>query len=283
MVELLAAAQPEASAGTTPPPSAAAAEPAPLNAASDLIISAWNAVWPWINYGVDLADYVLGFIPFGYLIGDQIQIFWDTLIFPVTNSLVVDLVAPVVNAPLNINSYVNGVIALADTTVTSLINLGISEFNYFLGWLIPPIPPLPLTTPVEEPVAAELATEPVDDEVVLMVDDEAATTNVSDEVHATDDAALPAVETTSADTEITEETVVEEDDPTTTESETVDAQGEVRDADVEAPPETDTDELADTSPSDETDTDKTDAPAEKPSTDDDGAQSDTGEGDAGTE
>jgi hypothetical protein len=152
-VALLAAAQrltlavdPEAAAAT-------AASPAPLNAASDFIVAAWNAALPWIDYGVNLTDYVLGFIPYGYLVGDQISIVYYSLVRPVANTFVVDLVAPVVNAPLNINSYVNGLVALGSVTVTSLINLGINEFNYFFGWLIPPIPPIGLAA---ETAAAEL-------------------------------------------------------------------------------------------------------------------------------
>ena len=54
--------------------------PPPQNAASDLIITAWNAVLPWIDYGVNLTDYVLGFIPYGYLIGDQASIVYYSLV-----------------------------------------------------------------------------------------------------------------------------------------------------------------------------------------------------------
>jgi hypothetical protein len=154
-VELLAAVQRMAPAVVASAPGAAAATaaPAPQNAASDLIVNAWNAVLPWIDYGVNLTDYVLGFIPYGYLIGDQISIVYYSLVRPVANSFVVNLVAPVVNAPLNINSYINGLAALGSVTVTSLINLGINEFNYFFGWLIPPIPPIPLAA---ETAAAKL-------------------------------------------------------------------------------------------------------------------------------
>jgi hypothetical protein len=43
------------------------------------IIGAYNAIEPWVAYGVDLADYSLGWIPYGWLIGDQINIFYDSL------------------------------------------------------------------------------------------------------------------------------------------------------------------------------------------------------------
>ena len=170
-VELLAAVQrmsPAVASSAVPataPIAAVAAVPAPQNAASDFIVNAWNAALPWIDYGVNLADYVLGFIPYGYLIGDQVSIVYYSLVRPVANSFVLDLVAPVVNDPLNIFSYTNGLIALGSVTVTSLINLGINEFNYFFGWLIPPLPPLPFAATPSAPgvqlaAAAATTTDP---------------------------------------------------------------------------------------------------------------------------
>ena len=97
-----------------------------------------------MSYGVELAQYALQFIPYGYLIGNQIGIVYDTLVLPISDSVVYDLIIPVVNDPLNLASYVNGAVAVGSTTVNSFINFGIAEFNYFFGWLIPPIPPLPL-------------------------------------------------------------------------------------------------------------------------------------------
>src|SRR5262249_30386725 len=157
-VELLAAVQRMTPRVVTSPPTTgtpaavtaipqAAAVPGPvtLHAASDLIVGAWNAFLYWIDYGVNLTDYVLGFIPGISIIGDQVSIVYYSLVRPVANSFVVDLVAPVVNDPLNINSYVNGLTTLGSVTVNSLINLGINEFNYFFGWLVPPLPPFPLT------------------------------------------------------------------------------------------------------------------------------------------
>jgi hypothetical protein len=129
-----------------PAPPAPPTTPAPQNAASDFIVNAWDAAVPWIDYGVDLATYVLQFVPFGYLVGDQINIFYNSL-FPIADSFVLDLVAPVVDDPLNLNVWANGIGDVARTSVTSFVNLGINEFNYFFGWLIPPIPPIgPLAT-----------------------------------------------------------------------------------------------------------------------------------------
>ncbi|MCV7419768.1 hypothetical protein H7K45_04370 [Mycobacterium yunnanensis] len=138
------------------------AAPAPQNAASDAIVSGYQFLRYWVTYGVQLADYVLGFVPFGYAIADQVDIFYYNLILPISDSVVYNLIVPVVNDPLNLAAYVNGAIAVAQTSINAAINTGVAEFNYFFGWLIPPLPPRPLAaatevTPVEEgPVSAEV-------------------------------------------------------------------------------------------------------------------------------
>lgn len=123
---------------------AAAPAPAPANAASDWLTGAYQWVQYWVSYGVDLADYVLGFIPFGYFIGDQINIFYDFLITPIADSVVYGLINPILNDPLNLSTWVNGLVNVGQTAITAAINTGIVEFNYFFGWLIPPLPPLPI-------------------------------------------------------------------------------------------------------------------------------------------
>jgi hypothetical protein len=125
-----------------------AAAVAPQNAVSNFIVTAYQAIQPWVDYGVDLAQYVLQFIPFGGLIGAQVNIVYYQLIRPISDSVVYDLVVPVVNDPLNPASYVNGLIAVGATSVKALVNTGIAEANYFLGWLIPPIPPLPFAATI---------------------------------------------------------------------------------------------------------------------------------------
>ncbi|OBG16562.1 hypothetical protein A5765_07500 [Mycolicibacterium celeriflavum] len=223
-------------------PSPPAAEPV-VGATSlgNAVVNAWNAVLPWIDYGVELADYVLGFIPFGSLIGDQIDIVYFSLVRPVANSFVVDLVGPVLNEPLNPASYVNGLLTLGAVTVTSLINLGINEFNYFFGWLVPPIPPLPPRPP--------LVAETTEDEFTMAASIESAETTVTDNVDAKLLGEPPASEDTlRPDDEIVtgaEDALTAKDDvtakddetdetadsgPTTSTSGTVTAQGEVRDS-----------------------------------------------------
>lgn len=114
------------------------------NAASDFVDSAYQSIQYWVDYGVELADYVLGWIPYGYLIGDQVNIFYYNLIRPIADSVVYGFINPVLNAPLDIGSWVNGVVNVGTTALYSAINTGIAEANYFLGWILPPLPPLPL-------------------------------------------------------------------------------------------------------------------------------------------
>lgn len=229
------------------------------------VINAWNWALPWIDYGVELADYVLGFIPGGYLIGDQIDIVYFSLVRPVANSFVVDLVGPVLNEPLNLASYVDGLVTLGQVTVNSLINLGINEFNYFFGWLIPPIPPLPPIGPLA--VEAEEAVETL--ETVETVE----TVETADE-----DLTLAASVEDSADTEGDVEAAGTT--PSTSRSEAAGAQDEVRDSGAVEPdeesekeseePEEVTEEVEDAETEAETDTETTPS-----STDDDAAGADT--------
>lgn len=111
------------------------------NAASDFIINAWDAALPWINYGVGLVDGALGWVPGLAIIGNQVSLVWTYFGEPVADSFVRDLLAPVVNSPLNLDTWANGFGAVASTTVNSLVDTGVAEFDYFFGWLIPPIPP----------------------------------------------------------------------------------------------------------------------------------------------
>jgi hypothetical protein len=237
-----------------PPQTAAIVAPAPQNAASNAIVAGYQFIQYWVDYGVQLADYALGFIPYGYLIGDQINIVYFNLVRPISDSVVYGLIVPVVNDPLNIWSYVNGLATVGQTVVNAAINTGIAEFNYFFGWLIPPLPPLPLAAPqattlkIAELTAAEPATEPAAEAVVVDEHDTLAAGLEADAETTDADAAAepvdaepasadsPTVEATEETTEVTDEPVTpqpeadEEKDAstTTTSAGGVQAQGEVR-------------------------------------------------------
>jgi hypothetical protein len=227
-----------AAMGRIDPASAAAvvqaAAPVPLNAASDFIVSGYQFIRYWVSYGVQLADYVLGFIPFGYAIADQVNIFYYSLILPISDSIVYNLVVPVVNDPLNPASYVNGLIAVGQTSVNAAINTGIAEFNYFFGWLIPPLPPLPL--------AAAHTLLPEDEVTTLATDLDPTLDASTDAKKASDDSLVtqrlttlepaaanaPAAPVSTATVETTQAAPETPKPPTTTSVDGVQAQGEVR-------------------------------------------------------
>lgn len=234
---------------------AAEAAPAPLNAASDAITAAYQFIQYWVDYGVQLTNYVLGFVPGGYLIASQVNIIYYNLVRPISDSVVYGLINPVVNDPLNPASYVNGLITVGQTSINALINTGIQEFNYFFGWLIPPLPPLPLaatessvpettqlaaTSSADSEVAPEEATaqvtpsaqrhamaatvEPAETDVVDTTVDEAAG-KVAENTETAPTASTPEtapIVVTPVDTLPTKTT------PTTTSAGGVQAQGEVR-------------------------------------------------------
>jgi hypothetical protein len=103
------------------------------NAASDLVNAIYTPVSNTITYGVGVLNAALAPIPLVNIVGAQADILWNVLADPIADSFVYHLVDPVLNQPLNINSYINGVVSVGTTTVNSLINTGIAEANYFLG------------------------------------------------------------------------------------------------------------------------------------------------------
>jgi hypothetical protein len=112
---------------------AGAPEVGVTNVASDLVNAVYVPIRNGIDYGVNVFQAVLAPIPVVRIAGDQVNLLWDTLVRPIADSAVDDLINPVLNAPLNINSYINGAIAVGSTTVNSLIATGFAEVDYFLG------------------------------------------------------------------------------------------------------------------------------------------------------
>jgi hypothetical protein len=106
---------------------------APANAASDLVNAIYTPVSNSISYGVDVLQAALAPIPVVRIVGDQANILWDSLADPIADSFVYQLVDPVLNQPLNINSYINGAYAVGTTTVNSVIGTALAEASYFLG------------------------------------------------------------------------------------------------------------------------------------------------------
>lgn len=121
----------------------------PQNAASNAIDFVYSISRYWANYvSLDLGPWLIGWIPFGYLINDQIYIWYPTFVLPVVDSFVYDFLDPVVNNPLNINVWLGGLGAIANTAWNGAVSGVQQEINYLLSlqWLpfpIPPLPPLP--------------------------------------------------------------------------------------------------------------------------------------------
>ncbi len=138
----------------------------PQNAASNIIDSVYSVSRYWANYvALDLGPWLIGWIPFGYLINDQIFIWYPTFVLPVVDSFVYQFLDPVVNDPLNVNAWVGGLNAIANTAINGAISGVQQEINYLLSlqWLPFPIPPLP-----PWPFAATASTFAQDDAAVTL-------------------------------------------------------------------------------------------------------------------
>ncbi|MDP9166327.1 MAG: hypothetical protein M3O32_09750 [Actinomycetota bacterium] len=99
------------------------------------------------------------------------------------------------------------------TSINAAINTGIADFNYFFGWLIPPLPPLPLAAAKTTAEVAVAATPMANSQPTMT----AEATKSSE----------PSETAVSAPTKTTEPTRASEP-PTTSTSHGVEAQGEVR-------------------------------------------------------
>lgn len=160
MIDLLAAASRMTAAvapklpsesGTAPalgvaPAAAATGEVGVQNAASDWLTWAYTGIQGWVDWGVDYASdiaYWLGGwgVPFAGLIGAQIDMFYFDLIEPIANAVFYQAIVPIVNDPLNLAVWWNGIGSAIGSSIGTAINFGVQEFNYFFGWIFPPLPP----------------------------------------------------------------------------------------------------------------------------------------------
>ncbi|MBV8349345.1 MAG: hypothetical protein JOZ49_18030 [Mycolicibacterium sp.] len=80
------------------------------------------------------------------------------MIRPVADSFVVDLVAPVVDNPLDLTTYINGFSAVGSALTTGLINFAILEAGYLFGTLFPPIPGVTTSPPFVIPPGTDPGT-----------------------------------------------------------------------------------------------------------------------------
>lgn len=121
-------------------------DPVVLNAASDVINDVYAVTRYWANYvSLELGPWLINWVPFGYLISDQIYIRYPDFVLPVVDSFVYDFLDPVVNNPLDLGVWVTGIGDIINTAVTGVYNGIVSEIQYVLdfGWFPIPLPPLP--------------------------------------------------------------------------------------------------------------------------------------------
>lgn len=222
---------------------AAAQDPAVLNTASDIIDDVYAFTRYWANYvSLELGPWLINWIPFGYLISDQILIWYPNFVLPVVDSFVYDFLDPVVNDPLNLAVWAEGISTIVDTAVTGVRNGITAEIQYILdfGWFPFPLPPLPsfplpaASLAGEEPAEAAVQRATVDSDAsaaesdmasaaaVVEPDDESATQadgltheqspgSADDADETAPDAADDASDGTDG-TDGTDETVVDEGD-----------------------------------------------------------------------
>jgi hypothetical protein len=110
-----------------------AAEVGVANAASDFVDALYIPVRDGIGIGVDALRDALAPIPVVSILGDQVNLLYDTLAVPIANSVVLDLVDPVLNAPLNINSYIDGAFNVGTAVVDAGVDTASAEVDYVFG------------------------------------------------------------------------------------------------------------------------------------------------------
>lgn len=188
---------------------ATADEPQTQNAASNIIDAVYAVSRYWANYvSLELGPWLINWIPFGYLISDQIYIWYPDFVLPVVDSFVYDFLDPVVNDPLNLAVWIDGIGAIINTAIDGVVNGIVSEVDYFLSlqWLpfpIPPLPGLPLTALASESTPAAALVAP--DEADVTATDEA----VADETG--EEASQPVDPDTAVGTEAPAQEAIDED------------------------------------------------------------------------
>jgi len=181
-------------AATQASPTAAAAAAAPAAQAAlagfpgiqDAIINGYNVVNPWIDYGVNLAQYAVGWIPVVGIFAPQIGIFYYDLIEPIATSAIFNT-AYVLGGSIGLVQGISNVI-------NDSINAGIGFVNAEINWalsFLPPLPPIPFAA--AQTTALKVAAEPTTQ----------ATTEAVDETHepgvatSVEPAAKPAADPTA--------------------------------------------------------------------------------------
>ncbi|ODQ89412.1 hypothetical protein BHQ18_15695 [Mycolicibacterium flavescens] len=255
------------------PPSAGAAFPEPQfppvvvgNSLGTLIENTYNAIEPWVQWGFEVAEYAVGWVPWVGWLAPQIMIFYNTG----------EQIARSVT--FNFADWIDGQVSFGQ----GLANIGVDTVNAFIyfanaqiAFWLPPLPPIP---PIG-PFAAETA---ADETVVVANETQLAEVEAGSEIEPepiADARSAKAIvqkdgiseDTITSDEEEEEEEAEEEAEvaptPTSSSNGAVSAQGEVR---TPAPSEPEAnDEPVDTGTQATDSTTKPDPPAPTTETDTD--------------
>jgi PE family len=113
---------------------AAAAMPLAFEGISDAIKAGYNAIEPWVQYGFELAQYVVAWVPWVGWFAPQIGIFYHW-IEPMVQSLL-----------FNFLDWITGTVSFGQG-LNNLINVAVDETIQFfqdqINFFLPPLPPLP--------------------------------------------------------------------------------------------------------------------------------------------
>jgi hypothetical protein len=199
------------------------------------IINAYNVINPWVDYGVNVAQYAVGWIPVVGIFAPQIGIFYYDLIEPIATSAIFNT-AYVLGGSIGLVQGISNVI-------NDSINAGIGFVNAQISWalsFLPPLPPIPFaaaqTTALKVAAAPTARATAEAADATVATPTEAAAKPAADptEPEAPKTPTQQATETGTAKpaTEVVNEQEpepVKKPEPTTTEtSGGVAAQGEVR-------------------------------------------------------
>jgi hypothetical protein len=122
---------PSASEPFPPPPTQPVPTPGSIPSTLE---AAYHAIEPWVEYGFDVAEYVVGWIPYAGWFSGQISILYNF-----GERIVHAIVHNTLDWLDGNGTFLQNLGEGIRWSIDALIQLGIDEWNYFL----PPLPPLP--------------------------------------------------------------------------------------------------------------------------------------------
>jgi hypothetical protein len=145
-----------APAASAPSPGVSAAAAPALTGIGSNIIPIYNAVQPWVAWGVAVTAWAVGWVPVvGWIAAPQINIVYGSLVQPIVGSVVYNT-AYLLQGSVNLGQ---ALVNVGTDTVNAFGGLANAEINWLLSFL-PPFPPisLPPFPPLPGALAAQQAT-----------------------------------------------------------------------------------------------------------------------------